>query len=63
MGIALLATIAAKLANSDKRVIAVTGDGGFLMNSQALEMAVRIGTSLVTLIFIDRHYGLMNGNR
>ncbi|QAT49246.1 acetolactate synthase large subunit [Caproiciproducens sp. NJN-50] len=59
MGIALPGAVAAKLINPDKKVIAVTGDGGFLMNCQELETAVRIGTPFVTLIFNDRHYGLI----
>ncbi len=59
MGIALPGAIAAKLVNPEKKVIAVTGDGGFLMNCQELETAVRIGTPFVTLIFDDRHYGLI----
>lgn len=59
MGIALPGAIAAKLVNPDKKVIAVTGDGGFMMNCQELETAVRIGTPFVTLIFNDGEYGLI----
>jgi len=59
MGIAIPGAIAAKLVNPDKKVVAVTGDGGFMMNSQELETAVRIGTPFVALIFNDSAYGLI----
>lgn len=59
MGIAVPGAIAAKLVYPDKKVLAVTGDGGFLMNSQELETAVRIGTPFVTLIWNDGSYGLI----
>jgi acetolactate synthase-1/2/3 large subunit len=59
MGIALPGAVAAKLAHPDRRVVAVTGDGGFLMNSQELETAVRMGTPFVVLIFNDGGLGLI----
>jgi acetolactate synthase I/II/III large subunit len=59
MGIAIPGAIAAKLIYPDRKVIAVTGDGGFMMNMQELETAVRIGTPFVTLIFNDGGYGLI----
>ncbi|HVI42961.1 MAG TPA: thiamine pyrophosphate-dependent enzyme, partial [Anaerovoracaceae bacterium] len=59
MGIAVPGAIAAKLVKPDNRVIAVTGDGGFMMNSQELETAFRIGTPFVTLILNDESYGLI----
>lgn len=59
MGIAVPGAVAAKLVNPEKRVLAVTGDGGFLMNSQELETALRYGLPFVTLIFSDRNYGLI----
>ncbi len=59
MGIAIPGAIAAKLVHPDRRVVAVTGDGGFLMNMQELETAKRIGTPFVTLIFNDGGYGLI----
>ena len=59
MGIAIPGAIAAKLVRPDKKVIAVTGDGGFMMNSQELETAHRIGTPFVTLIMNDESYGLI----
>jgi acetolactate synthase-1/2/3 large subunit len=59
MGIAVPGAIAAKLAFPDRRVVAVTGDGGFLMNSQELETAKRLGTAFVTLIWVDSSYGVI----
>ena len=59
MGIALPGAVAAKLAHPDRRVVAVTGDGGFLMNSQELETAVRMATPFVVLIFNDGGLGLI----
>jgi acetolactate synthase-1/2/3 large subunit len=59
MGIAIPGAVAAKLVNPDKKVLAVTGDGGFMMNSQELETAYRIGTPFVTLIMNDGSYGLI----
>lgn len=59
MGISLPGAIAAKLVHPEKRVIAVCGDGGFMMNNQELETAVRIGAAIVVLIFNDCHYGLI----
>lgn len=59
MGIAVPGAIAAKLVNPNQRVLAVTGDGGFMMNCQEFETALRIGTPFVTLIFNDGSYGLI----
>ena len=59
MGIAIPGAIAAKLVNPDKKVVAVTGDGGFMMNCQELETALRTKTPFVTLIFNDNGYGLI----
>ena len=59
MGIAIPGAISAKLVNPDKKVVAVTGDGGFMMNSQELETALRIKTPFVTLVFNDSSYGLI----
>ena len=59
MGIAVPGAIAAKLIHPEKKVLAVTGDGGFLMNSQELETAVRIGANIVVVIFNDCSYGLI----
>ena len=59
MGIALPGAIAAKLAFPETIVVAVTGDAGFMMNSQEIETALRIGTPIVVLIFNDGGYGLI----
>ena len=59
MGIAVPGAIAAKLAYPERHVVAVTGDAGFMMNSQEIETALRIGTSLVILIWNDAEYGLI----
>jgi acetolactate synthase-1/2/3 large subunit len=59
MGIALPGAIAAKLLYPGKKVVAVTGDGGFLMNCQELETAVRLGLSFVALVFRDDAYGVI----
>jgi acetolactate synthase I/II/III large subunit len=59
MGIAIPGAIAAKLVAPDRKVVAVTGDGGFMMNCQELETALRVGTPFVTLIFNDGGYGLI----
>jgi acetolactate synthase I/II/III large subunit len=59
MGIALPGAIAAKLAQPHRRVIAVTGDAGLLMNIQELETATRLGVSFAVLIFRDDGYGVI----
>ncbi len=60
MGISLPGAIAAKLVHPDRKVIALCGDGGFLMNSQELETAKRIGTSIVVVVWRDDGYGLID---
>jgi acetolactate synthase-1/2/3 large subunit len=59
MGIGVPGAIAAKLAYPDKNVVTVTGDAGFMMNSQEIETALRLGLSLVILIWNDSKYGLI----
>ena len=59
MGIALPGAVGAKLAQPDRAVVAVTGDAGFLMNSQEIETAMRLGIAMVVLIWNDRGYGLI----
>ena len=59
MGIGLPGAIAAKLARPERRVVAVTGDGGLLMNIQELETAVRLRLAFVVLIFRDDGYGVI----
>jgi acetolactate synthase-1/2/3 large subunit len=59
MGIALPGAIAAKLAYPERKVVAVCGDAGFLMNVQELETAVRMKTPIVVLVWNDSGYGLI----
>jgi len=59
MGISVPGVIASKLLFADRPAIAVTGDAGFMMNSQELETALRIGTPIVVLIWNDSQYGLI----
>jgi acetolactate synthase-1/2/3 large subunit len=59
MGIAVPGAVAARLALPDRTVVAATGDGGFLMNSQELETAMRIGTPIVVVVFDDQTFGLI----
>jgi acetolactate synthase-1/2/3 large subunit len=60
MGIALPGAIAAAFLHPQRRILAATGDAGFLMNVQELETAVREGRNLVALIFHDGGYGLID---
>ena len=57
MGFAVPAAIAAKLVHPERKVVAVNGDGGFLMNCQELETAVRLKTPFVSVIWENRQYG------
>ncbi len=59
MGIAIPGAVAAKLVHPNRKVVAVTGDGGFMMNCQELETAHRLSTAFVTIIFNDGGYGLI----
>ncbi len=59
MGIAVPGAIAAKLAFPERAAVAVTGDAGFLMNSQEIETALRIGSPIVILVWNDSEYGLI----
>jgi acetolactate synthase I/II/III large subunit len=57
MGFAVPAAIAAKLVHPGRNVVTVNGDGGFLMNSQELETAVRLKTPIVNVIWENSQYG------
>ncbi len=59
MGIAVPGAIAARLAYPQRKVVAVTGDAGFLMNSQEIETAMRMHVPIVILIWNDCSYGLI----
>ena len=52
--------IGAKIARPDCRVLVATGDGAFLMNSQEIETALRLGVPFVILIWVDDAYGLIS---
>ncbi len=59
MGIAVPGAVAAALVHPQRKIVAVTGDGGFMMNSQEIETAIRLKLSLVILIWNDGGYGLI----
>ena len=51
--------VAASMANPDRPVLAVMGDGSFMMNVQEIETAVRCGCRMVILVWVDEAYGLI----
>ena len=57
MGFALPTAIAAKLVYPERRVVSVSGDGGFLMNCQELETAVRLRTAVVNVVWENGEFG------
>ena len=59
MGAGLPSAMAAKLVHPDRHVLSICGDGGFMMNSQELETAVRLDLNLVVLIMRDDAYGMI----
>jgi len=59
MGAGLPSGMAAKMVNPDKKVVSVCGDGGFMMNSQELETAVRLNLDLTVIILNDNAYGMI----
>ena len=59
MGIAVPGALAAKLVYPERTILAVTGDAGFLMNSQEIETALRVNTPMIILIWNDGEYGLI----
>ncbi len=59
MGAGLPSGMAAKMVNPEKKVVSVCGDGGFMMNSQELETAVRLGLDLTVIILNDNAYGMI----
>jgi acetolactate synthase-1/2/3 large subunit len=59
MGAGLPSAMMAAILNPAKRILAVCGDGGFMMNSQEMETAVRLGLNLVGLIIQDNAYGMI----
>jgi acetolactate synthase I/II/III large subunit len=59
MGAGLPSAMMAAMLHPDRRVLAVCGDGGFMMSSQELETAVRLRLNLVVLILQDNAYGMI----
>jgi acetolactate synthase I/II/III large subunit len=62
MGIALPGAIAAKLLYPERKVVALAGDGGFLMNVQELETAKRLRAAVVCLVLVDDRLGVIEAN-
>ena len=63
MGAGLPSAMSASILYPGRRVMAVCGDGGFMMNSQEMETAVRLGLNLVVLIVQDNAYGMIRWKR
>ncbi len=59
MGSALPGAIAASIVFPERRILAIAGDAGFLMNVQEMETAKRIGSNIVVLVWADNEYGLI----
>jgi len=59
MGAGLPSAMLSSLLNPDKNVVAVCGDGGFMMNSQEMETAVRLGLDMVVVVLRDNAYGMI----
>ena len=59
MGAGLPSAMGARLVEPDKKIMAICGDGGFMMNSQELETAVRLEMDLVVLVLRDDGYGMI----
>ena len=57
LGVAFPVALGAKVAKPDKAVVVVSGDGGFLYNSQELATAVQYGINVVVIVFNDNAYG------
>nr|WP_315224752.1 acetolactate synthase large subunit [uncultured Flavobacterium sp.] len=59
MGAGLPSAMIAKILHPNKKVISINGDGGFMMNSQELETAMRLNLDLVIIILNDNAYGMI----
>ena len=59
MGAGLPSAMAARIVHPDKKVMAICGDGGFMMNSQELETAVRLDMDIVVVVLRDNGYGMI----
>ena len=59
MGAGLPSAMMSAMLYPDRKVMAICGDGGFMMNSQEMETAVRLGLNLTVLILNDNSYGMI----
>ncbi|MCK7593153.1 acetolactate synthase large subunit [Pseudomarimonas salicorniae] len=59
MGAGLPSGMAAKMVFPDRKVVAVAGDGGFMMNSQEIETAVRLNLNMTMIVVRDNAYGMI----
>ncbi len=59
MGVSLPGAIAAKLIYPERKVLSISGDGGFMMNVQEMETAKRVGANIVAMVWVDGRYGLI----
>ncbi len=59
MGFALPGAIAADIVHPDRRILAICGDAGFLMNVQEMETATRLKSNIVVMVWADNEYGLI----
>ncbi len=59
MGAGLPSAMASAMVYPDRKVMAICGDGGFMMNSQEMETAVRLGLNITVLILRDDSYGMI----
>jgi len=60
MGSALPGAIAANIVYPDRRILAIAGDAGFLMNVQEMETAARLGSNICVMVWEDHAYGLIS---
>ena len=59
MGFALPGAIAASLVHPDRRILAICGDAGFMMNVQEMETARRLNSNITVMVWADNEYGLI----
>ena len=59
MGFALPGAIAASMVFPERRILAIVGDAGFLMNAQEMETAKRVGSNITVMVWDDHAYGLI----
>jgi len=59
MGAGLPSALAARIVYPKRKILAICGDGGFMMNSQEMETAVRLGIDLVVIVLRDNAYGMV----